>query len=136
MKQKTYQHYWEKGWAVEEGVFSREEADRIAQVALEVSQQELSSESDDYVVDKSEDGEIAPRKIDRPFLKRSEFQAFVLDERLTGLVAELLGAQPLLVRRSGIYETTPIRLGQTLPPGQFLLSVRPRRPCNYRLGCP
>ena len=102
MQPETYKHYWKKGWAVEEGVFSREEADRIAQVALEVSQQELSSESDDYVVDKSEDGEIAPRKIDRPFLKRSEFQAFVLDERLTGLVAELLGAQPLLVRRSGI----------------------------------
>ena len=96
MQPKTYQHYWKKGWAVEEGIFSREEADRIAQVALDLSQQELSNDNKDYVVDKSEDGEIAPRKIDRPFLKRSEFQAFVLDERLTGLVAELLGAQPLL----------------------------------------
>ena len=96
MQPKTYQHYWKKGWAVEEGIFSREEADRIAQVALDLSQQELSNDNKDYVVDKSEDGEIAARKIDRPFLKRSEFQAFVLDERLTGLVAELLGAQPLL----------------------------------------
>ena len=33
MQPETYKHYWEKGWAVEEGVFSREEADRIAQVA-------------------------------------------------------------------------------------------------------
>ena len=96
MGSETFRHYWEKGWAVEEGVFSRDEADRIAQIALELSQEELSREGDDYVVDRSDDGEIAPRKIDRPFLKRSEFQAFVLDERLTALLAELLGASPLL----------------------------------------
>ena len=73
MRPETYHHYWEKGWAVEEGVFSREEADRIAQVALELSQQELSADNESYVIDASEDGDIAPRKIDRPFLKREEF---------------------------------------------------------------
>lgn len=96
MRPETFRHYWEKGWAVEEGVFSREEADRIAQIALDLSQEELSREGDNYVVDKSADGEIAPRKIDTPFLKRSEFQTFVLDRRLTGMLAELLGAPPLL----------------------------------------
>ena len=96
MRPETFRHYWEKGWAVAEGVFSREEADRIAQIALDLSQEELSREGDDYVVDKSADGEIAPRKIDRPFLKRSEFQAFVLDKRLTRMLGELLGAPPLL----------------------------------------
>ena len=96
MHPETYRDYWEKGWAVEEGVFSREEADRIAQIALELSQEELSNEGDGYVVDKSEGGEIAPRKIDTPFLKRSEFQSFILDERLTGMLAKLLGTSPLL----------------------------------------
>ena len=48
MHPETYRDYWEKGWAVEEGVFSREEADRIAQIALEVSQEELSNEGDGY----------------------------------------------------------------------------------------
>ncbi|MCY3708837.1 MAG: hypothetical protein OXG26_08070, partial [Caldilineaceae bacterium] len=56
MHSETFRHYWEKGWAVEEGVFSREEADRIAEIALELSQQELSSDGDGYVVDKSDDG--------------------------------------------------------------------------------
>ena len=103
MRPETYNHYWEKGWAVVEGVFSREEADRIAQIALEVSQQELAQAnepegefSQNYVVDASAEGDIAPRKIDRPFLKRSEFQKFVLDQRVTQLVGELLGAPPLL----------------------------------------
>ncbi len=96
MKSNLYTHYWEKGWAVAEGVFGREEADRIAQVALDVSLQEMQEDNDSYVVDASAEGETAPRKIDTPFLKRSEFQAFVMDQRLTRLVAELLGAPPLL----------------------------------------
>jgi len=96
MQSETYNHYWQKGWAVLEGVFSREEADRIAQIALDVSTQEMQGSDDSYVVDASAEGEIAPRKIDTPFLKRTEFQAFVLDERLTNLVAEMLGAPPLL----------------------------------------
>jgi len=96
MQSETYNHYWQKGWAVLEGVFSREEADRIAQIALDVSTQEMQGSDDSYVVDASAEGEIAPRKIDTPFLKRTEFQAFVLDERLTKLVAEMLGAPPLL----------------------------------------
>ena len=96
MQSETYNHYWQKGWAVLEGVFSREEADRIAQIALDVSTQEMQGSDDSYVVDASAEGKIAPRKIDTPFLKRTEFQAFVLDERLTKLVAEMLGAPPLL----------------------------------------
>ena len=96
MQPKAHNHYWEKGWAVVEGVFSCDEADRIARIALEVSQQEISDADDHYVVDASAEGEIAPRKIDRPFLKRSEFQAFVMDRRLRQLVTGLLGAPPLL----------------------------------------
>ncbi len=92
----AFRHYWEKGWAVVEGVFTRDEAERIAQIALEVSQREMTDSDDRYVVDASAEGEIAPRKIDRPFLKHDEFQAFVLDQRLIRFVTELLGASPLL----------------------------------------
>lgn len=96
MQKKLFDEYWEKGWTVVEGVFSREEADRIARIALETSQAEMTDANTSYVVDRSASGEIAPRKIDRPFLKQSAFRAFVLDRRLTELVADLLGAPPLL----------------------------------------
>ncbi|MCY4091029.1 MAG: phytanoyl-CoA dioxygenase family protein [Caldilineaceae bacterium] len=96
MQSETYNHYWQKGWAVMEGVFSREEADRIAQIALEVSTREMQESEDSYVVDASAGGETAPRKIDTPFLKRTEFQAFVMDRRLTQAVERILGAPPLL----------------------------------------
>lgn len=96
MRPEAYNHYWEKGWAVVEGVFGREEADRIARIALEVSRKEMEESDDRYVVDASAGGETAPRKIDTPFLKRAEFRAFVLDGRLKELVGEMLGAPPLL----------------------------------------
>ena len=96
MQSETYNHYWQKGWAVAEGVFSRQEVDRIAQIALDVSTQEMQESDDSYVVDASAEGETAPRKIDTPFLKRTEFQAFVMDRRLTQMVEQMLGAPPLL----------------------------------------
>ena len=97
MRSETFRHYWEKGWAVEEELFSRAEADRIAGIALELSQQELSGDGDGYVVDKSDDGEVAPRKIDRPFLKKETFQTFVLDRRLYENTADLLAVDAYVV---------------------------------------
>ena len=98
MLNKTdYDHYWEKGWVVVEGVFSPAETDQIAEIALGVSQQELESATDSYQMDSSETGEVAPRKIMRPFLKRAEFQTFVLDNRVVQLLTALLGHPPLLV---------------------------------------
>ena len=96
MEKSVYDHYWAKGWAVVDGVFTDEEADRIAQIALDVSQQELTAGGDSYVVDESADGEIAPRKIMHPFRKHAAFQAFVMDKRLGDLLTALLGAPPLL----------------------------------------
>ena len=95
-RQEVYQHYWEKGWAVVENVFAAEEAERIAQLALRISQEELKSGGDRYVADASDDGEFAPRKIERPFSKHADFQAFTLDQQLVQLLANLLGAPPLL----------------------------------------
>jgi phytanoyl-CoA hydroxylase len=96
MKQAAYEEYWEKGWAVVEGVFTSDEAERIAQIALETSREEMAKADNRYVVDASSEGEIAPRKIDHPFSKQAAFQAFVMDQRLVQLLADLLGAPPLL----------------------------------------
>ncbi len=96
MDPKVFDHYWEKGWTVVEGVFSRREAEEIAQVALAVSQEELKADQSSFIADRSADGQFAPRKIASPFLKHPAFRAFVLDPCLTGLVGELLGQAPLL----------------------------------------
>lgn len=94
--QAAYDQYWEKGWVVVEGIFPRDEAEQIAQIALELSQAELKNADNRYVVDASTEGEIAPRKIDRPFWKHPAFQAFILDGRLAQVLTSLLDAQPLL----------------------------------------
>ena len=92
----TSDHYWEKGWAVVEGVFEREEAERIAQLALTVSTEELDTAGNTYVVDRDEGGQVAPRKIDKPFRKRQEFRQFVLSDSLRRLIEDLIGGEPLL----------------------------------------
>ncbi|MBX3010001.1 MAG: phytanoyl-CoA dioxygenase family protein [Caldilineaceae bacterium] len=96
IEQKAIDEYWEKGWVVVEGVFQREEAEEIAQLALRISQAELQNADSRYVVDASAEGELAPRKITAPFSKHPAFQAFILDKRLTQALTVLLGGQPLL----------------------------------------
>lgn len=96
LRQADCEHYWAKGWVVVEDVFPKEEAERIAQLALRISQEELTNAGDRYVADASADGQLAPRKIDRPFWKHADFQAFILDQRLVTLLMTLLGAAPLL----------------------------------------
>lgn len=113
MQQAAHKHYWEKGWVVVEEVFTREEADRIAQIALETSLQEMTNANERYVVDASDQGETAPRKIERPFLKHREFQTFVLDQRLIRLLTELLDAPPLLT--SDQIFMKPPRFGSAKP---------------------
>jgi ectoine hydroxylase-related dioxygenase (phytanoyl-CoA dioxygenase family) len=95
---KAYNHYWGKGWVVVEDVYSPNKIDRIAQLAVAVSDTELKEEdADSYAVDRAADGTIAPRKINQPFLKESAFQSFVLDQRLSGLIEGLIGVKPLLM---------------------------------------
>ncbi|MEM7534307.1 MAG: phytanoyl-CoA dioxygenase family protein [Chloroflexota bacterium] len=97
ISQETYNHYWAKGWAVVEHVFTAEEVDQIAALALDVSQKELETAQDSYVVDKSADGELMPRKIMTPFRKHGDFQHFALDDRIIHLITDLVGEPPLLV---------------------------------------
>jgi len=97
ISQERYDQYWRNGWLVVEEVFTREEAEAIAQLALTVSQAELATATAGYLADRADDGQLAPRKIDRPFRKEAAFRRFILDARLQSLIEQLLGAPPLLV---------------------------------------
>lgn len=92
-----YEHYWDKGWVVIEGVFTRDEAEAIAQLAEEVSMRELKPDSNSGAADRSADGAMAPRKIAAPFYKDDRFRRMALDERMTSLIESLLGVEPLIV---------------------------------------
>lgn len=95
LDQKTIDTYWDKGWVVVEGIFDPAEAERIAQLALEMST--VGTEGGPAIyVDRSADGQLAPRKLDKPFLKHQAFRDFVLNERLMEATQELIGGYPLL----------------------------------------
>ena len=122
ISQEQIDHYWEKGWAVVEGVFEPEEVERIAAVALAVSQEELEaaiSSGDEgpygalYTMDKSEGGESSPRKIDNPFEKNENFKNLVLDQRLVGMIEKLIGGRPLILRDQIFMK--PPRFGSAKP---------------------
>lgn len=92
----AYEHYWQKGWCVVEGVFAAEECDAIAALAMDISQREMAADSS-YVADRSADGsQVLPRKIAGPFAKHEAFRRFALDARLRALVGQLLGDEALL----------------------------------------
>ncbi len=77
------------GWVVIEGVFTRADADRIAQLAVE--------HVDHYLPPDDATGVGEPRKVTTPFLKDEAFRRFALDERLTELLSLLMdGERPLL----------------------------------------
>lgn len=96
LNQKLIDHYWDKGWVVVERIFAPDKAEELAQLALSLSTVGLESGPAIYV-DRSADGQLAPRKLDKPFLKHQAFRDFVLDERLMQATQELLGGGfPLL----------------------------------------
>ena len=118
ISQGDYNHYWEKGWVAIEGVYNPDEVERIAQIAVEVSDRDMKSSMDPediadkgagYAVDQAEDGTIAPRKIEGPFLKETAFQSFVLDPRLSRLIKGPYRRRPGVGHRSDFYEATAFR---------------------------
>ncbi|MEM7032384.1 MAG: phytanoyl-CoA dioxygenase family protein [Chloroflexota bacterium] len=102
LKPELYDHYWQHGWVVVENVFTPEEAEAAAQKALSICLAELAVEDEGQIshkIDRAEDGAVAPRKLDQPFLKDDVFQALALDSRLTTLLCSFLdGRKPLLAR--------------------------------------
>ncbi|MBI2195251.1 MAG: phytanoyl-CoA dioxygenase family protein [Planctomycetes bacterium] len=114
LDRRLFDQYLEKGWTVVEGVYSASEADRIAEIALAISQKEVQTEKKGYKADLSPNGvQLAPRKIDVPFWKESAFRAFVLDPRLLRLLEDLIGGKPLLVTDQIFMK--PPRFGSSKP---------------------
>ena len=69
--EQTYEHYWECGWTLVEGVYSGAEVDQVLQVATEISERELAQDRRRFVPDHCDAGKVAPRKISSPVLKLS-----------------------------------------------------------------
>ncbi|MCC6679716.1 MAG: phytanoyl-CoA dioxygenase family protein [Phycisphaeraceae bacterium] len=84
---QALEQYRLKGWAVVEDVFSRAEAEGIAELALShVSNHTIPGNA-----------QLEPRKVDSPFLADERFRQFVLDPRMIELVRLFLnGREPLL----------------------------------------
>ena len=123
MNHADYDHYWEKGWVVFEGIYEIDEIDGISQLATEISNQELEDGADSSVVDRQVGGATAPRKINRPFLKESAFRSLVMDPRLSTIISGLIGVEPLLVTDQIFMK--PPRFG----------SAKPYHQDNYYFKC-
>jgi ectoine hydroxylase-related dioxygenase (phytanoyl-CoA dioxygenase family) len=90
------EQYREKGWLVVEGVFERAEIERIRDLAMRISEEQLEESTASYIADRGENGELAPRKISSPYLLAPEFRQFATDARLKALLGQLMGVEPLL----------------------------------------
>ena len=104
----------ERGWLVVEGVYLPEEADEVARIALETAESmDVEESMEGYLLDRSESGETAARKIDNPYLRNPLFRDFALDSRLRGILQQLSGEEPLL--KSDQLFMKPPRFGSEKP---------------------
>lgn len=109
----TLDHYREKGWVVINDVFDAEEVDRVRDIAMDIGNEIVQGTDNVYLADKAADGTIAPRKIDAPFHKSEVFKRFVTNPRLSQIVGELMGVEPLL--HSDQIFMKPPRFGSAKP---------------------
>ena len=96
---KLIEHYREKGWVIVENVFTREECDRIGDLAHNY-------------VSVTKEGE--PRKVYAPFTTDKAFADFALDDRLRRLLAMFLGGKAPLLATDQIFMKPP-RHGSAKP---------------------
>ena len=110
---KQHEEFWRQGWTVVEGVYGQSEAEAIAQRAAALCEQKLESSDAIYTADHSEDGQVAPRKLDSPFLRHHDLRTFAMDHRLRSLVEQLIG-KPALLMTDQIFMKPP-RFGSAKP---------------------
>lgn len=104
----------DRGWLVVEGVYSHAEADEVARLAVETADaMDVEESMEGYLLDRSESGETAPRKIDSPYLRNPLFRDFALDGRLRDILRNLTGEEPLL--KSDQLFMKPPRFGSEKP---------------------
>src|SRR5262249_24592638 len=92
---KHYEHYWDKGWVVVEDLFNGAAAERVAALAVAVAEKEYAGLKPGYLVDGSENGALAPRKLDNVFIRHELFRDFVLNAKLRKHIESLIGHPPL-----------------------------------------
>ncbi|WP_157172509.1 phytanoyl-CoA dioxygenase family protein [Nocardia pneumoniae] len=99
---------------VVDDVFTREETRTIADLAEELAWQEYyAADRHNPVTVDSANGVDRPRKLDWAFPKHPAFQRFVLDERVTTLVAAFLGRTGYLLRDQVFLK--PAEIGSVKP---------------------
>ena len=104
----------ERGWLVVEEVYCPDEADEVARLAVETADSmDVDESMAGYLLDRSESGESAPRKIDSPYLRNPVFRNFALDGRLRGILRQFTGEEPLL--KSDQLFMKPPRFGSEKP---------------------
>ena len=104
----------ERGWLVVEEVYRPDESDEVARLAVETADSmDVDESMEGYLLDRSETGESAPRKIDSPYLRNPVFRNFALDGRLRVILRQLTGEEPLL--KSDQLFMKPPRFGSEKP---------------------
>ncbi|MCE9591804.1 MAG: phytanoyl-CoA dioxygenase family protein [Planctomycetes bacterium] len=98
LTKKQLRHYNEKGWLVVNGVFTAEQVERVASVALEQANKTIAPDAGTYALDRAPDGTlIGPRKLNRPFESNPQvYGGLIFDSPMPDLIEQLTGAPPLL----------------------------------------
>ena len=89
--------YWAQGWTVVPNVFTKAEAEGLADALLDITGEEQASELEkngelrnDGQTDLGPDGTAVPRKTGAPYHKRAVFKDLATDGRLRGVAAAML----------------------------------------------
>lgn len=122
LNQSQIDRYWQTGWLVVNDIFTRDEATDVADLAWEICSREIADGTTSSL-DRGDDGEQLPRKLEQPFLKHERFKQMALDERLVAALTDLMPEPPLLARDQLFMK--PPRFG----------SAKPYHQDNYYFRC-
>lgn len=105
--------YRTDGYTIVEGVFTRDHADRIAQLAEDIARRELAEANDAYLADHDDQGQPVARKIETPYTKDHAFREMANSPKLVAIIAQLIDAKPLIA--SDQLFMKPPRFGSAKP---------------------
>lgn len=91
LARESYDEYWERGWTVVEGVFSAAEVEAVRALVMRLCEAELAVSATNFTADSGEAGELAPRKLNHPYMKHDDLRMFSTDARLRSLAGQLVG---------------------------------------------
>ena len=87
--------FWERGWTVVEGVLPADRVAEVAALAQEIGYRDLEGVPDtvenNYLVDRTASGQLAPRKVNNPYTRHAGFRHLVFDPALRSLVEAVIG---------------------------------------------